>query len=117
MIVAIADTHAALWYVYSDLRLGRAASAFIETTVASGDRIGLSAISIAEVVYLTERGRIPPTALNDIRNAVADPKAVLRDVPLDETIAMNMRRWRAMNFPIFPTESSRQQLTCTAYLC
>jgi PIN domain nuclease of toxin-antitoxin system len=42
------------------------------------------------MVYLTEKGRIPPTALNDIRNAVAAPKAVLRDVPLDQTIAMNM---------------------------
>ncbi len=90
MIAAIADTHAALWYLFSDSRLGHSASAFIDTTVADGDHIGVSAISIAEMVYLIEKGRIPATALDDVRSAVADPKAVLRYVPLDETIAMNI---------------------------
>lgn len=28
MIVAIADTHAVIWYLFSDPRLGKAASAF-----------------------------------------------------------------------------------------
>lgn len=90
MIVAIADTHAALWYLFSDSRLGRSASAFVDTAVANGDHIGVSAISIAEMVYLTEKGRIPSTALNDIRDAVADPNAVFQYVRFDERIAMNM---------------------------
>lgn len=102
MIVAIADTHAALWYLFSDPRLGRSASAFIDAAVASGDHIGLSAISIEEMVYLTERGRIPSTALNDIRGAVADPKAVLRYVSLDETIAMNMSAIARDEIPDLP---------------
>jgi hypothetical protein len=33
MIVAIADTHAAIWYLFSDPRLGRAASASIDAEV------------------------------------------------------------------------------------
>lgn len=33
MIVAIADTHAAIWYLFSDARLGRAASAFIDPEI------------------------------------------------------------------------------------
>ena len=90
MIAAIADTHAALWYLFSDARLGPSASTFIDATAATGDHIGVSAISIAEMVYLTEKGRIPATALDDLRGAVADPKAVLQYVPLDETIAINM---------------------------
>jgi PIN domain nuclease of toxin-antitoxin system len=90
MIVAIADTHAALWYLFSDPRLGKAASAFIDDAVARGDHIGVSAISIAEMVYLIEKVRIPPNALNDLHGAMADPKAVLRHVPLDENIAMKL---------------------------
>jgi hypothetical protein len=42
MIAAIADTHAAIWYLFSDPRLGRAASAFIDATVAAGNHIGVS---------------------------------------------------------------------------
>ena len=50
MIVAIADTHAAIWYLFSDPRLGSAASAFIDDAIAKGDHIGVSAISLAEMV-------------------------------------------------------------------
>jgi PIN domain nuclease of toxin-antitoxin system len=55
MIVAIADTHAAIWYLFSDPRLGTAASAFIDQTIAAGDHIGISAITIAEMIYLIEK--------------------------------------------------------------
>ena len=90
MVVAIADTHTTVWYLFSDPRLGRAASAFIDATVADGNHIGVSAISVAEMVYLIEKGRIPATAVADVQAAVADPKAVLRYVPVDQDIAMNM---------------------------
>ena len=59
MIVAIADTHTAIWYLFSDPRLGKAASAFIDETIAKGDHVGVSVISIAEMIYLVEKGRIP----------------------------------------------------------
>jgi len=59
MIAAIADTHTAIWYLFSDPRLGKRASAFIDDTIAKGDYVGVSAISIAEMVYLIEKGRIP----------------------------------------------------------
>jgi PIN domain nuclease of toxin-antitoxin system len=55
MIVGIADTHAAIWYLFSDQRLGWEASAFIEKTIADGDHIGLSAISLAEMVISLRR--------------------------------------------------------------
>jgi PIN domain nuclease of toxin-antitoxin system len=90
MVVAIADTHAAIWYLFSDPRLGKAASAFIEDTLSAGDHIGISAISIAEMVYLTEKGRIAISALHGLHAAIADPAAVLQHVPFDENIAMMM---------------------------
>lgn len=102
MIVAIADTHATVWYLFSDPRLGKAASAFIEDTILKGDHIGISAISIVEMVYLVEKGRIPPTALDDLRAAIADPKAVLRYVPLDEKIAIKMAEVPRQVIPDLP---------------
>ncbi len=90
MIAAIADTHAAIWYLFSDPRLGSAASSFIEDTIRKGDHIGVSAISLAEMVYLIERGRIPANAMADLQAATLDANAVLRHVPFDENIALRM---------------------------
>ena len=102
MVVAIADTHTTLWYLFSDPRLGRAASAFIDATVAEGHHIGVSTISLAEMIYLTEKGRIPVTALTDVQAAVADPKAVLRYLPVDQNIAINMAVIPRENVPDLP---------------
>lgn len=102
MIVAIADTHAVLWYLFSDPRLGAGASTFIDRTVLNGDEIGVSAISIAEIVYLVEKGRIVSTALAELEAATADPTAVLRHLPLDHTIAAKMAEVSRQAVPDLP---------------
>jgi PIN domain nuclease of toxin-antitoxin system len=102
MIAAIADTHTVIWYLFSDPRLGRAASALIDATIANGDHIGLSAISLAEMVYLIEKGRIPAQALDDVLSAIADPKAVLQQVPLDDSIVVKMRDVSRQDIPDLP---------------
>jgi PIN domain nuclease of toxin-antitoxin system len=102
MIVAIADTHATIWYLFSDPRLESAASAFIDDTIAKGDHIGVSAITIAEMVYLIEKGRIPATALNELHTATADPGAVLRHVPFDQNVAMKMTEVPRQEVPDLP---------------
>jgi PIN domain nuclease of toxin-antitoxin system len=102
MIVAIADTHTAIWYLFSDPRLGREASAFIDATIASGDHIGISAISFTEMVYLIEKERIPASALDDVLAAIADPKNVLQQVPLDDTVAVAMRQVPRQDIPDLP---------------
>jgi len=102
MIVAIADTHTTIWYLYSDPRLGKAASEFIDSTVAKGDHIGVSAISIAEMIYLAEKGRIPASTVRDLHDAVVNPKAVLQFVPLDEHVAMKMTEISRQDLPDLP---------------
>jgi PIN domain nuclease of toxin-antitoxin system len=102
MIAAIADTHTAIWYLFSDERLGRAASAFIDLTIANGDHIGISAISFAEMVYLIEKERIPVSALDDVLAAIADPKNVLQQIPLDDGIVVKMRQIPRQDIPDLP---------------
>jgi PIN domain nuclease of toxin-antitoxin system len=102
MIIAAADTHAAIWYLFSDPRLGSAASAFIDAAIDSGDHIGVSAISLAEMVYLIEKGRIPGSALNDLCTACADPDSVFQHIPLDEKIAMKMTEVSRLDIPDLP---------------
>jgi PIN domain nuclease of toxin-antitoxin system len=46
MLVAIADTHAVLWYLSADPRLSITAKNIFLTTVQQGDSIGISAITL-----------------------------------------------------------------------
>jgi len=102
MIAAIADTHTAIWYLFSDPRLGKAAATFIESAVANGAHIGISAISLAEMVYLAEKGRIPANALADLRAAMGDPRSVLQHIALDAEVAMQTAEVPRQEIPDLP---------------
>ena len=62
MIAGIADTHTALWYLFNDARLSLAAGDFIDRAAAAGKQIAISSISLAEIVYLVEKNRLPANA-------------------------------------------------------
>lgn len=64
MIAGVADTHTALWHLFDDPRLSRAAGEFIDSAAADRQKIALSAISLAEVVYLVEKNRLGPHTRN-----------------------------------------------------
>jgi PIN domain nuclease of toxin-antitoxin system len=66
MIVAVADTHTAVWYLFTNPKLSRTAREVMEEALRAGDQIGVSSISLAEMVYLAERGRIPSRAVRDL---------------------------------------------------
>ena len=57
MIAAIADTHAAIWFVYGDARLSSAAQSFMDRAAAEGNIIGVSAITLAESCREAARAR------------------------------------------------------------
>lgn len=60
MIVGIADTHAALLYLLKNPRLSARARTFIDDAANLGHSVGLSPISLAEIVYLVEKNRFRP---------------------------------------------------------
>jgi predicted nucleic acid-binding protein len=88
--------------LFSDPRLGRAASDFIDQTLASGDHIGISAIGLAEMIYLIEKQRIPSTALDELLTAIEDPKKVLKEVQLHTGIVRAMPQVLREDIPDFP---------------
>lgn len=102
MIAAVADTHTAIWYLYGDPRLSAVAREFIERSAANGMKIAVSAITLAEVVYLTEKGRVQEGTLEAMLKALRRPDGVLDEVPVSGAIVEQMRHVSRLETPDLP---------------
>lgn len=86
MNAPLLDTHAWIWWIDRDRRLGEATSAALDGLPAD-NRPYLSDISLWEVAMLVERGRLEFTIpLVDWLDAAAHPRSV-RIVPMTPAIA------------------------------
>jgi PIN domain nuclease of toxin-antitoxin system len=90
MIRAVADTHTVIWYLFRDSRLSDVARTTIEDAAANGEQVAFSSITLAEIVYLAERGRIRAETLEHLLQAVEGEGVVLVEIPFDRTIAQAM---------------------------
>ena len=99
MIAGVADTHTAIWHLFDDPMLSPAARKFTLPRVAALDdaaearqKIALSPISLAEVVYLIEKRRLPMAAYTDLRKALGNPNHVLEEAPFTMEVVEAMQR-------------------------
>jgi PIN domain nuclease of toxin-antitoxin system len=102
MLRAIADTHSVIWYLFDDGRLSTTAGAAIDEAAANGDQIGFSSISLVEIVYLVEKGRVDRTTLHRLIAVVDHSDAVLVEVPVDRHVAETMQRVSRTEIPHMP---------------
>jgi PIN domain nuclease of toxin-antitoxin system len=102
MIGAVADTHTAVWYLFNDSRISNLAGDFIDQAAAGGKRIAISAISLAEIVYLVEKGRLPHNAYVDLKTALEDPDHVFKEVPFTIEVVESMRKISRADVPDMP---------------
>lgn len=102
MILAVADTHAVIWYLANDSRLGTNAKArFVEAT-RKGDEIAISAITLVEIVYLVERNRIPAGYFSKLMNDLDSNDSVLVEVALSPTIVRTLTKVDWSQVPDMP---------------
>jgi PIN domain nuclease of toxin-antitoxin system len=92
MIAGVADTHTALWHLFADKRLSAAAEAFINDAANARRKIAISTISLAEVVYLVEKSRLPAAAYDDLMQTLADPEHVFIEAVISAVIVQAMRQ-------------------------
>ena len=81
IIRVVSDTHALIWFVRADPRLSSAAKAACDDALAAGDQIAISSISLVEVIYLAEKGRIDPDTLSLILEFLKD-----EDLPVEVVV-------------------------------
>jgi PIN domain nuclease of toxin-antitoxin system len=88
---AVLDTHAALWYLLDSSKLSEPTYSVIDGAAASGTPTYISAVSLVEVVYLVERGRIAADAFEKLLAEINRDNPAFRVVPLDPHIANALR--------------------------
>jgi len=92
MIAAIADTHAAIWYVFGDRRLSPVARQFMDESLARGWKIGISSITLVEIVYLEEKWRIPPGTLGRFLDLLNAQDGAFQELPVQSDILQHFRQ-------------------------
>jgi PIN domain nuclease of toxin-antitoxin system len=101
MITAVADTHSVVWYLFGDPRLSPRARATIDGAAKDGNRVAVSAITLAELVYLIEKNRLEPQVLDRLLELLQGG-GVLVEAPFDQAIARAMRQVSRSQIPDLP---------------
>lgn len=101
------DTHALVWAVSQDKRLGRRTRAALDQQWSTGS-IAVSAVSFWEIALLAERGRLRlPKAVDEYRTTVLD--AGLVEIGLDGMTAI-----RAVDLHGLPDDPADRFIVATA---
>ncbi|MBI2876704.1 MAG: type II toxin-antitoxin system VapC family toxin [Candidatus Tectomicrobia bacterium] len=88
---AVTDTHALIWYLQDDARLSPVAGQHFDDCEHDGGRIRVPSICVVEIVYLSEKGRIPTDTLDRLLEDLGAPDTVLEVVELNMPIVLELR--------------------------
>ena len=102
MIQAIADTHTIIWYLFADSRLSTTARSTIERIANNRYQVGISSITLTEIVYLEEKNRIPKNTLKLLLSELDKQDSVLREIPLDRNIVTTLTKVKRTEIPDLP---------------
>lgn len=86
----------------NDGRLSVTAGYFIDKAAAAGSQIVVSSISMAEIVYLLEKNRLPADAYVDLKAALEDPDHVFKEAPFTVEIVDAMKQVPRADVPDMP---------------
>jgi PIN domain nuclease of toxin-antitoxin system len=98
----VLDTHAAVWYLQRDSRLSKAAEDAIDRAIQAGDPAYVASISVVELTYLVEKGRVPAAALEILRESLTDPSSGFSVLPLDLAVADALAKIPRKDVPALP---------------
>lgn len=102
-ILAVADTHVAIWYLNNPDRLSRRALSFLDTAATvPGAKIALSAITLVELIYLIDKDQFPRSHLTELNAHLADNNGLFVLVDLDSVKANAVARVPRDEVPNMP---------------
>jgi len=102
MLVAVADTHTVIWYLSGDARLSAQARSTIDQSGIEGNTIGISSITLIEMVYLVEKGRIPALRFSQLAIELQSVDSVFDELPVNMGIARAVANVNGISVPDMP---------------
>jgi len=88
----LADTHTVLWFVNDPSKLSKAVDAALSQADLAGEKIYLSAITLVEVTYLAEKGKISAADKAELLKVLLDPNEPVVVLPVSQEIALQMEQ-------------------------
>jgi PIN domain nuclease of toxin-antitoxin system len=82
----VIDTHIAIWALTEPQMLSATAKPALVAAETNGV-IYVSAVTLIELIYLTEKGKVLPDALNLLRTSLDDPTTAFQLVEIDRAVA------------------------------
>ncbi len=101
MIAAVADTHAIVWYLLGDARLSAKARKTIDEAANAAQKIAISAITLAELIYLIEKNRLHHGILARLVRALEEEELFV-EAPFNAAVAQAMRAVSRVEVPDLP---------------
>ena len=86
----VIDTHTAIWYFANSSEMSLLATQTIDNAVADGEMVILSAISIVEIIYLIDKGKLLSQTLNSLMQYLKLPTSSFITQDLTEDIAQTL---------------------------
>jgi PIN domain nuclease of toxin-antitoxin system len=102
MAAVVADTHAAVWYLLNSKSLSATAQRAMDEAVAAGDPVYIPSISLVEVVYLVEKGKLPAVVLDRLTSALSEPDSGFVIAPLNLSVALTIMQISRDTVPDMP---------------
>ncbi len=96
------DTHTAIWYFANSPELSAPATQTIDNAIGDGDTIILSAISIVEIIYLIDKGKLSQQNLNRLMQYLKLPNSSFATQDLTEDIAQTLAQIPRTTVPDMP---------------
>jgi len=98
----VADTHAVVWYEEASPRLSPAALAAMQSAAGSGGQVYVSSVSMVEIAYLIEKGRLAADMFDRILQVLQQPGSDLAEITFTVAMAETLRRIPSSIVPDMP---------------
>jgi PIN domain nuclease of toxin-antitoxin system len=82
----VADTHTLIWHFERSPKLSTPAHTAIIQAALAGEPVYVPSISIIELAYLVEKGKLPEIAYTRLVDALLDTGTAFKIAPLDGVI-------------------------------
>jgi PIN domain nuclease of toxin-antitoxin system len=103
MITLLLDTHAAIWLFQADPRLSaRVAQEIAAITQQPSAQAAISSISLVEIAYLEEKGRVSTGTLQGFLAFIDQPESVVVEVPVNREILSSLLAIPRSSVPDLP---------------